>query len=205
VHGERGVVRQHAQPRALARAEGLVGRVARHRQHAERLAVGTQRRDEHRPEGELGDDAHQRASRVAEVLLVDDVRESERLLEHRALELEAASTRRNEMADRRDHLAELARHPQHRRATAMALPRRDLAQRAQHLGHVHHESEASRDVAQRHAVVVDIAARLEHQPRAEPSHRADDRPRRGVGVRRLERELDVPGLAVRQRRPELDE
>ena len=75
-------------------------------------------------------------------------------------------------------------HSQHRRASSMALARRDVAQRAQHLRHVHDFGQTPRDVVQRQAVVVRLAVRLEHQPGADAPHRAADEPRRRVGVRR---------------------
>ena len=138
-----------------------------------------QRRDEDRSERELRDDAHQRTSRVGEVAFSSTTLALiERFGEHRSLELETSSARRHDVADRCHDFTEPARHSQHRGASAVALPRRDVAQRAEHLRHVHDFGEPARDVVQREAVVVRLAMRLEREAGADAPHRAGDESRR---------------------------
>jgi hypothetical protein len=93
VHRERRMIRQHAKPLDVAPAEREGADGTSDGEDAERIAVRSQRRDEHRAERQLWDHSLQRAARAGEVLLGHELAPLERLVQHRAGELEAASAR----------------------------------------------------------------------------------------------------------------
>ena len=133
---ERRVVGDDAQSVRVALGEHRRSHVARHRDDAENHLVRHQRREEHRADAHVRNDAQQRTRRPAEILDDDDVARPQHLARQRTRKREAPASRDAERADRRHELAFVRHRLENRRAASPALLGARVAEKLEQRGRV---------------------------------------------------------------------